>query len=461
MSSIWQDIKAAISGSEEDYTKVNIKRAVILLAIPMVLEMFMESIFAIVDIFFVSKISVEAVATVGLTESVLTLFYSLAIGLTTAAAATVARRIGEKDPDRAAIAAAQSVNIGIAISVILGVLGFIYAEHVLELMGAEPEVVTKGADFTRILFASNIVIMLIFLLNGIFRGAGDASLAMKTLIISNGINIVLDPCLIFGLGPFPALGLKGAAIATVIGRGIGVVFQLCHLFGKRCVVQLARRHFLPIWNIIGNLIKISGGSVFQFLIASASWIVMMKVMADFGSQALAGYTIAVRIIIFCILPAWGISNAAATLVGQSLGAEQPHRAEKSVWVATQYATTFLLGLALIFFFFADATIGLFNSDPSVVSIGAEGLKIFCIGYVFFASGMVVTAAFNGAGDTYTPMVINIICFWLMQIPLAYLLAKHMGWGTEGVFWAVTISETTLAVIAIFWFRKGRWKTVQI
>lgn len=451
----------AIKGEEKEFTSGSINRAVFLLSVPMVLEMLMESLFAIVDIFFVSKISVAAVATVGITESILTVLYSLAIGLSTAATATVARRIGEKDPSKAARASVQAIILASGIAVVLGVAGFIFAEQILGLMGADAEVVATGVMYTRIMFAGNIVIMLIFLLNGVFRGAGDASIAMRTLWISNGINIFLDPCLIFGLGPFPELGLTGAAIATTIGRGTGVLYQLYHLFKGNSIIKLSIHQFKVHLDTIINLFRVSLGGVLQFAVASLSWIFIMRVMADFGSEALAGYTIAIRIIIFCILPAWGISNAAATLVGQNLGADKPERAEKSVWIATKYATAFLLVLGILFFLFANQSIAFFNDDLEVISIGSEGLKIFCIGYVFFASGMVITAAFNGAGDTMTPMFFNLICFWLIQIPLAYLLANSLEWGPNGVFWAVTISETILAALAIFWFRKGKWKEAKI
>jgi len=451
----------ALNGEEKEFTSGSINRAVFLLSVPMVLEMLMESLFAIVDIFFVSKISVAAVATVGITESILTVLYSLAIGLSTAATAMVARRIGEKDSSRAARASVQAIIIASGLSVLLGLSGYLYAEEVLILMGADTEVLETGVTYTRIMFAGNIVIMLIFLLNGIFRGAGEANIAMRTLWLSNGINIILDPCLIFGLGPFPELGLMGAAVATTIGRGTGVLYQLYYLFNGKSIVNLTLRHFRIHFETIKNLVRVSLGGVFQFAIASLSWIFIMRVMADFGSVALAGYTIAIRIIIFCILPAWGISNAAATLVGQNLGANKPERAEKSVWVATKYATIFLLILSVIFFLFANQSIAFFNSDIEVITIGAEGLKIFCVGYVFFASGMVITAAFNGAGDTMTPMFFNLICFWAIQIPMAYLLANSLTLGPRGVFWAVTISETILAVLAIFWFRKGKWKDAMI
>jgi len=461
VSDLLKDLKTAVMGGEKEFTSGSINRAVLLLSVPMVLEMLMESLFAIVDIYFVSKISVEAVATVGITESVLTVLYSLAIGLSTAATATVARRIGEKDPEKAATASVQSIIIASVFSIGLGVAGFIFSEDILILMGADAKVVATGVSYTRIMFAGNIVIMLIFLLNGIFRGAGDASIAMRTLWLSNGINIVLDPCLIFGWGPFPEMGLTGAAIATTIGRGTGVLYQLYHLFNGKNIVRLSMSKFKVHFDIIIGLLKISVGGIFQFAIASLSWIFIMRIMAGFGSQALAGYTIAIRIIIFCILPAWGISNAAATLVGQNLGANEPERAEKSVWVATKFATLFLLLLGLVFFVFADQSISFFNTNLEVIAIGSSGLKVFCIGYIFFASGMVITAAFNGAGDTTTPMIFNFICFWLIQIPLAILLSKTWSWGPSGVFWAVTFSETILAFIAIYWFRKGRWKNSTI
>ena len=451
----------AIRGDEKEFTSGSIRRAIFMLSIPMILEMAMESLFAVVDIFFVSKVGVNAVATVGLTESVLTLVYSVAIGLSMAATAMVARRIGEKKPEKAAEAAMQCIILAVSISLIISVTGFILAEEILEVMGATPEIIQEGRWYTKIMFASNIVIMLIFLLNAIFRGAGDASIAMRTLWLSNFLNIFLDPCLIFGLGPFPELGLTGAAVATTIGRGCGVLFQLYHLFNGKNLVKLGVRHFRIMLDVIWRLLKVSLGGVGQYILASASWIFLMRFMSTFGEEALAGYTIAIRLIIFTILPAWGLANSAATLVGQNLGAEQPDRAEKSVWLTSFYTMLFMAFVAVLYFIFAKPLMQFFNSNPDVVGNGMVCLKIVCSGYVFFAYGMVISQSFNGAGDTYTPTGLNFLCFWLLQIPLAYSMGILWDWGPSGIYWAIFISESVLAILAILVFKRGKWKLQEI
>ncbi|MEM9823210.1 MAG: MATE family efflux transporter [Bacteroidota bacterium] len=462
MKRIFQLIIKAIKGTEKDFTTGSINRAIVLLAIPMILEMVMESLFAVVDAFFVARVGVNAIATVGMTESVITLIYATAIGLSMAATAMVARRVGEQKTDEAAVVAVQVLIIALVASAILGVLGFIFAKDVLRLMGGSPELIEEGFNYTRILFAGNISIMLLFLLNGIFRGAGDASVAMRSLWIANICNIILDPCLIFGWGPFPEMGLTGAAIATTTGRGIGVLYQLYVLFNGRNIVRVMGRHLRIKFDIILRLLNVSVGGISQYIIASASWIFMMRIVSNFGSEAVAGYTIAIRIIIFTILPSWGMANAAATLVGQNLGANQPDRAEKSVWRTANLNMTFLVSVALIFFFFAPQLVAIFEpSNQSVIAEGTLSLRIISFGYLFFAHGMVIGQAFNGAGDTRTPTWINFICFWLIQIPLAYGLAFNFEWGSEGVYWAVAISESMLALLCIVIFRKGKWKLTEV
>jgi len=456
-SLIWE----AIQGKEKNFTTGSINRALLMLSIPMILEMVMESLFAVVDVFFVSRIGTDAVATVGLTESVITLVYAIAIGISMGATAMVSRRIGEKNPEAAAVAAVQAIVLAGIVSFGISILGIIYASDILRLMGASPEVLATGTSYTRILLGSNIVITLLFLLNGIFRGSGDAYLAMHALWIANICNMILDPLLIMGIGPFPELGLQGAAIATMIGRGIGVSYQLYILLTGKSIIHLKLRHLKISPVIIKRLAKVSVSGAWQYMITSTSWIFLMRIIAEFGSQAVAGYTIAIRLIIFTILPSWGLSNAAATLVGQNLGAKQPERAEKSVWKAGFYNALFLVGVSIIFIIFARHLIGLFSTEPEVLESGILSLRIICVGYVFFSYGMVISQSFNGAGDTFTPMVVNIICFWFIQIPLGYILALSFEWGLAGVCWAIVISESFLAAIVIVLFRRGRWKKVMI
>jgi putative MATE family efflux protein len=451
----------AIKGEEKNFTSGSINRAIFLLAVPMILEMVMEALFAVVDVFFVSKIGVNAVATVGLTESVITVVYSIAIGLSMATTAMVARRVGEGKREKAAEAAVQAIIIAVSFSLIISIGGFFFAGDILRLMGGSEELIKEGVSYTRILFAGNFVIMLLFLLNAIFRGAGDASIAMRSLWLANALNIVLDPCLIFGWGPFPELGITGAAVATNIGRGIGVIFQLWVLFRGKVIIKIARKHFHLVWPIIVRLLRVSLGGMGQYIIASSSWIFLMRIMSEFGEQAIAGYTISIRVVIFTILPAWGMANAAATLVGQNLGAQKPLRAEKSVWRSAFLTMLFLLSVSIIYFSFAENIVGFFHPDPMVIKYGVASLRIICLGYIFFAYGMVISQAFNGAGDTRTPTLINFICFWILQIPLAYILGLPLGLGPNGVFWAIAISESILAIICIWLFRKGRWKTIEI
>ncbi len=450
---IYSFFKQSLSGENRDYTTGSIRRAVFLLSIPMVLEMCMESIFAVVDIFFVGRIGREAVAAVGLTESVMTLIYSAAIGLSMAATALVSRRTGEKNISGASKSAAQSILIGLAFALVSGFAGALIAPDILRVMGASDEVIGPGAAYTRILFGGNIVIVLLYLINGIFRGAGNASIAMWSLWIGNGCNIILCPVLIH------FYGLRGAAIATTMGRGAGVCFQLYHLFRGRGLIRLARKDFLPDPDIIRSILRISWTGTVQFLIGSASWIIMTRIVASFGKDAIAGYQVAIRIFLFFLLPAWGVSNAAATLVGQNLGAGQEARAEQSVWKAARYNIFFMLGVTLLFLAGSEPIAAFMNPDPAVSAITVRAIHIISIGYVFYGVGMVMTNAFNGAGDTRTPTLINLFCFWAFQIPLALLLAYGLKMGPDGVFLAILLAETAISVTGFLLFRRGGWKKI--
>ena len=451
----------AISGKEQEFTSGSIRKAIFMLSIPMILEMLMESIFALVDIAYVSRVSVNAVATIGLTESVITLVYAIAIGLSMAATAVVARRVGEQDLKGAREAAVQAIFLGVLVALIVGVIGLLYNKEILALMGAEPDLIEEGHGYTKWLIGGNITILLLFLINAIFRGAGDASIAMWTLVLSNGLNIILDPIFIFGWGPVPEYGVMGAAIATNIGRGTAVVFQLGILFFGWGKIKLVLNDVMLNVKVMFNLIRVSLGGIAQFLIGTSSWVFLMRIMSEFGSEVLAGYTIAIRVMMFTLMPSWGMSNAAATLVGQNLGAKQPERAEKSVWITGKYNAYFMGLVSIVYLLFAKQIVGMFNSTPSVVDNGGLCLQIIAAGYIFYAYGMVVTNAFNGSGDTQTPTKINLISFWLFQLPLAYLLALVLGFGAMGVFIAITTAEVLLAIIAIVWFRKGNWKAVQV
>ncbi len=453
----WRSVREALLGSGQDYTRGSLRRSILLLAVPMVLEMSMESLFAVVDVFFVGKLGADAVATVGLTEGVLTLVYAIAIGLAMSTTAMVARRIGEGDRRGAAVAAAQAIWIGVAVSAVVALVGVFFARDLLRLMGGSPELVAAGWGYPAVMFGGSATVVLLFLNNAIFRGAGDAAIAMRVLWLANLINIVLDPCLIFGWGPFPELGLAGAAVATTIGRGTGVLLQLWVLFSGHGRVALDRSSMLLSPVVAGRLLRLSLGGVFQFLIATASWLGLVRILAVFGSTALAGYTIAIRIIVFAILPSWGLGNAAATLVGQSLGAGKPERAERAVWQTGLYNMAFLSGLGLVFIVFARPLVGLFTDDPAVTAVAATCLRIVSFGYPVYAWGMVIVQAFNGAGDTYTPTWINLCCYWLFQIPLAWGLARATGLEEQGVFIAILAAETVLTGVSILVFRRGRWK----
>jgi len=458
-------LKQALQGHQQDYTTGSIRKAVFMLAIPMILEFGMESVFAVVDIYFVGHLPDpgHAVQTVGLTESVLTLIYSLAMGISMAATAMVARRIGEKDTEGAANAAMQSIIIALIVTVAITGLGVYFASDLLRLMGAQPETIKVGTNYTRIMMGSSLFIILLFIINGIFRGAGDASIAMKSLWISNICNIILCPMLIRGIGPFPELGLTGAALATTFGRGIGVIYQLYHLFtSKKLAIKFRRVHVRIDWPVISSLVKIAWTGFFQFFIGSCSWLFLARLVATTGQEeASAGYQIAIRVVLFFILPAWGLSNAAATLVGQNLGANQPERAELSVIRTAKYSAVFMGLVSLIFLFGAGPIISVFTKDAAIAGHATDALRIICTGYVFYGIGMVMINTFNGAGDTWTPTWINFFGFWLFQIPLAYMLAKVFQLGPLGVYIAIPVAETAITIAAIIVFRRGKWKLVKI
>lgn len=457
-------IKESLSGKEYDYTTGSIKMAIVLLAIPMILELSLESVFAVVDMYFVGHLpnSKNAVTTVGLTESVISIVYSIAIGLSTAATAMVSRRTGEKDPEAAAKAGIQSIWIAILTTILVSIPGVIFASDILRLMGASPEVIEEGTPFTRIMMGGSLVIILIFLINGIFRGAGNAAMAMKSLWIASFLNIILCPLLIYGPGPFPELGLKGAAIATTIGRGVGVLYQLFHLFNGKHFLKFKKSQLKPDGELMWSVVKIASPATLQFLINSGSWIVLAWIVSTTGGTvASAGYQIAIRNVVFFILPAWGLSNAAATLVGQNLGAKQPDRAERSVLLTAKYNGIFMAGVMALFVFVSGPIIRLFTNDPEVISYGTEALQIIGAGYVFYGIGMVMMQALNGSGDTKTPTWISFFCFWLFQVPLAFLLSEFFKWGPRGTFIAIPVAEILIALIAFWYFKKGKWKTVQV
>ena len=448
----------AVRGDSGDPTSGPVLDAIILLAVPMVLEMVMESVFAVVDIFFVARLGAEAVAGVALTEAVLTLVYTLAMGLSIGVTAMVARRTGERDPDAAGEATGQSILVGAAAALVIGVLGLLYAEEILRLLGGDAATVAAGVGYARVLLGGNIVIVLLFLLNAAFRGAGDAAIAMRVLWLANGLNIVLDPLLIFGIGPFPEMGVVGAAVATTIGRGIAVAVQLWTLFGMsgRLQVRLHHLRFQPA--VMARLIRLSATGTFQVFIGTASWIGLVRILSTFGPEALAGYTIAIRLVLFALLPAWGLANAAATMVGQGLGARDPDRAERSVWIAGTLNLGLLGGTGLLFLLAAPAIVGWFDSGDALTSAYAvQCLRIVSTGFLFFAYGMVLTQSFNGAGDTLTPTVLNLLCFWLMELPLAYVMAKPLGFGPVGAFVAITVAYAVLTVASAVLFRRGRWR----
>ena len=458
---LWRDLRDAIRGTGADYTKIPLRRAVFLLAVPMVLELVLESTFAVVDIFFVAKLGPSAVATVGLTESLLFLLYALAMGLAMSVTAVVARRIGEGKREEAATTAVQAIFVALLVSIPPAIIGILFAPDLLRLMGADAWGIEHGYRYTQWMLGGNAVIMLLFVINAIYRGAGDAAIAMRVLWLSNGLNILLCPLLIFGLGPVPALGIEGAAIATNIGRGVGVLFQLWVLFrgGKHIGVVASQLAFHGA--ILWNIVRTSLGGIGQMIVAMTSWIFLMRILASVGSEAVAGATIAIRIMMFTLMPAWGMSNAAATLVGQNLGADEPGRAEAAVWRIGWYNMAFTLLVSVFFFLMPNQLIAFFTADPQVIAVGAQWLKILSYSYFVYGWWIVSVQAFNGEGDTVTPTKFNVVFFWLIQIPLAYWLAIHLDWQHTGVFWAVFVSETAVGLFTLWLFSRGKWKTVQV
>ncbi len=457
----------AVRGEEADYTKGPINRALILLAIPMMLEMVMESLFAIVDVFFVAQVSNNAVATIGMTEGVLMLVESVAIGIAMAATAMVARRIGENRAEDASLVAVQAILVGVVASILTGIVAFCYTDNILVLMGGSDKLIEEGRHYTRIILSLNIILMLLFVFNGIFRAAGNPAIAMRTLWLSNGLNIVLDPIFIFGVGPISGMGVTGAAVATCTGRGVGVLYQIYVLSSGGSLIKIYREHIRPKLSIIKQIFKLSGGAAGQFLISTASWLFLVKILAEVGNEVdsegtiLAGYTIGLRVIIFSILPSWGLANATATLVGQNLGAGQPNRAERTVWKAALFNVIFLFIISLVFIFFAEKITSLFTHDVAVIDEASRCLRILSFGYIFFAYQMTLNQAFNGAGDTYTPTLITFCVMWLVQIPMAYIVSVMLGYGSVGVYAAIVVSNLLASIITITVFRKGRWKQVKV
>lgn len=458
---LWATLREAVKGSHQDFTQAPVGRAVLLLAVPMVLEMLMESVFAVADIFFVGRLGADAVATVGITESLMTVVYAVAMGLSIGATATVSRRIGEKNPDAAARAAVQSIVVGVLAGVAVGAVAVTMAPSLLRLMGASDAVVQTGSTFTRVMLGASVSVLLLFLINAIFRGAGDAAIAMRVLWFGNAVNIVLGPCLIFGVGPFPELGVTGAAVGTAIGRTSGVLYQVYRLTRGDSRIVLRREHFGFDTGVMRSILRMSGVGIFQNFIATASWMGLVRILTGFGSAAVAGNTIGIRIIMFALLPSFGVSNAAATLVGQNLGARRPDRAEAAVWRAGLYNTFFLVTVGLIFLLFAPQLIRIFSHDPEVIPYGVRCLRVVAAGFLFYGYGMVLTSAFNGAGDTRTPTLIYLVCLWMVEIPLAWVLAYPAGLGPTGVFVAVSVAFSVLAMVSGFLFRLGSWKMKRI
>lgn len=459
---IWEAIKEAVRGApRHDYTVGPVGRSLLLLAVPMVLEVALESVFAVVNVFWVGRLGPEAVATVGLTEAMFSTIYALGMGLGIGATAMVARRIGEKQPDGAARAAVQAIILGVLVALPVSLIGGFFGPELLHLMGASETIVRTGHGYTRVLFAGNFIILLLFLINAIFRGAGDATIAMRSLWLANLCNLILDPLLIFGVGPFPELGVTGAAVATTIGRGVGVLYQFRRLAGEGKRFAIRREHLRFEPPIAATLLRLSGTGIFQILISTTSWIGLVRVVSTFGSQALAGYTIGIRVILFAILPSWGMANAAATMVGQALGAKKPERAEAAVWRAGFYNLWFLGAVGALFLLTAPLLVRAFTADPAVARYATACLRIVSAGFLFYAYGMVLTSAFNGAGDTWTPTLINLGCFWLWEVPLAWVLSQYTGLGPSGVFLAITIAFSTLALVSAAVFRRGRWKTRRV
>jgi putative MATE family efflux protein len=460
-SSAWATVREAIRGTHQDFTQAPVGRAVVLLAVPMVLEMLMESVFVVADIFFVGRLGAEAIATVGITESLMTVIYAVAIGMTIGATATVARRVGEKDMDQAARAAIQSILLGLAIALIVGTIGVTLGPQLLAAMGADAAVLRIGSTFPRVMVGGSGTVLLLFLINAVFRGAGDAAIAMRVLWLANAINIVLGPCFIFGVGPFPELGVVGAAVGTTIGRGCGVLYQVYHLVRGDGRILIRREHVRVDVDVMRSILRISGTATFQNFVGTASWMGLVYILTSFGSDAVAGNTIGIRIIIFACLPAWGVSNAAATLVGQNLGAGKPERAEAAAMKAAWYNAACLAVVGALFLAFAPQIVSWFSSDPDVAGYGVSCLRVVAAGFPFYGFAYVMIAAFNGAGDTRTPTYINIGCLWLWEIPLAWALAHPGGLGPTGVFIAVAVAFSTMAIVSTALFRRGYWKTRRI
>ncbi|NUP09981.1 MAG: MATE family efflux transporter [Polyangiaceae bacterium] len=459
--SVTETIREALRGTERDLTSIPVGRAVALLAIPAVVEMFMESLFAIVDIFWVSKLGSNAVAVVGLTESMLAIVYAAAVGLSAGATALVSRRIGEGDKEGASRAVVQILGVGVAVAIVVGFAGAVLAPHLLSLMGGSSEVVRAGTGYTSVMLGGSVTVLLLFLINAVFRGAGDAAIAMRVLWLANGLNIVLGPLFIFGIGPFPELGVMGAAVGTTIGRGVGVLYQLYVLVRGRGRIAIGARHLAFDRDVMRRFLGLSGGGTLQSLVETTSWIGLIRILASFGSAALAGYTIAIRIALFALLPSWGIANAAATLVGQNLGAIRPDRAERSVWVAGGWNLAFLGSISIFFVAAPGFFVGLFSPEASTVPYAVDCLRIVALGFLFYAYGLVVVMAFNGAGDVRTPMLLNLACFWALKIPVAWVLAVPLGLGPRGVFIAIAVAYSTLAVVSALLFKRGRWKLQQV
>jgi len=457
----WARVRDSLRGERHDYTALPLRRAILMLAVPMVLEMAMESVFALADIFWVSKLGADAIATVAFTEMILIIVYSFVMGLAIGASAIVARRIGEKDPSGAARAAVQALVLGLAMAAVVGVIGALFGPRLLVALHASPAVVEIGGRFTRVMLGGSVTVILLYMINAVFRGAGDPNVALRTLVLANGINIVLGPLLVFGVGPFPRLGVTGAAVATTIGRGVGVLYQLRALRIGRGNLAVRREHLRIDRGILASILRLSRTGIFQIFISTTSWVGLNQIIAPFGSTAIAGNGIAMRIVLFALFPAWGMANAASTLVGQNLGAGRPDRAEQAVWRAALYNLVFLGGAGLLFVLFSEPIVRAFNADPAVLGYGSNALRIVSAGFLFYAYGMVVTQAFNGAGDTWTPTLINLGCFWCWEIPVAWLLARPLGLGPNGVFIAVLLGFSAMAVVGVALFRRGRWKLVKV
>ncbi|PJZ38705.1 MATE family efflux transporter [Leptospira levettii] len=460
-ASLWEDLKKALSGSEEDYTEISLRKAIFLLSVPMILELVLESVFAVVDIYFVGSLGASAVATVGLTETYLFLLYAIAMGLSFSVTAIVARRIGEKEKDLAGIAAIQSIWIAILSSIPFSIAGIYFSKELLLLMGADEWILNEGYHYMQWMLGGNLIVILLFLINAVFRGAGDAAISMRVLWLANGLNILLDPIFIFGWGPIPAFGITGAAMATNIGRGTGVLFQFWLLFRGGKHIKILKSHLTIEWETIHGILKTSLGGIGQMIVGMTSWIFIMRILSEFGSQTIAAATIALRTMMFTLMPSWGMSNAVATLVGQNLGAGKPDRAEQSVWVTGLCNMCYLVLVSLVYFFLSERIIGIFTSDPKVIIIGSEWLRIVSYSYFVYAWWMAASQAFNGAGDTMTPTKINVIFFWIIQIPLAFTLGKYFEFGYSGVFWAMMLTETSVGIYTLWLFTKGKWKDTKV